>query len=75
MGRFQREHAARLYAELMGSEAAERQIKAAIKDKGGCVCDYRLVKKRWDGENLSTRRIHEQGCRLYKWWMGELDRL
>ena len=75
MGRWQREEAARLYAQQMGAEAAERQRKAAIKAKGGCVCELRLVKKRWDGEHLSVKTIHEETCPKWKWWMSEADSL
>jgi hypothetical protein len=69
MGKYQQEEAARLYAEMMGAEAAERQRKEAIKRKGGCVCNFLMVKKRWDGTNLSVRKIHEQSCAKFRWWM------
>jgi hypothetical protein len=75
MGKFQREEAARLYERMMGADAAERQRKAAIKARGGCVCATRLIKKRWDGETLSVKTIHEEGCVKWRWWMAETDRL
>lgn len=69
MGRFQKEEAARLYAKQMGAEAAERQKREAIKAKGGCVCQVRQIKKRWDGDTLTIRSIHETDCIKFKWWM------
>ena len=59
----------RLYAETMGAEAAARQAKEAIRTRGGCVCNFSMVKKRWDGTTLSERKIHEPSCPKFKWWM------
>jgi hypothetical protein len=31
-------------------------------------------KKRWDGMTLSERKIHEQSCLKFRWWMSEDSR-
>ena len=61
----------RLYRQMMGADAAERQEKAFKKKKGRCVCNFQMVKQRWDGTTLSVRKIHEPSCPQWKWWMSE----
>lgn len=75
MGKFKEEELARLYAQQMGEDAAERQRKAAIKARGGCVCNIRQIKKRWDGETLSIKTVHEEWCPKWRWWMSEAVKL
>ena len=66
---WKQEQQLRLYQEAMGAEAAERQAREAIRQRGGCVCNFSMVKRRWDGTTLSERKIHEPSCSKWKWWM------
>lgn len=68
---FRKQRQNELYLKQMGEEALARQQAEATKAKGGCVCNWRMVKKRWDGDVLSARKVHEPSCRAYKWWMAE----
>ncbi|HEY7421434.1 MAG TPA: hypothetical protein VH541_05445 [Gaiellaceae bacterium] len=60
----------RRYREMMGAEAAERQVQAAKLERGACVCPSgkgRTVKLRG-----VFRTVHPRGCPKWKPWHDEV---
>lgn len=63
---------ARLYEEMMGAEAAERQRALADKEARRCSCHPTSVKRRWENADKQTsRRVHHPACAKWKPWMEE----
>lgn len=62
----------KLYEEVKGAEAAERQVALANLKAGRCSCQPSTVRRRWeDSDKPTSRRVHAADCPKWKPWMGE----
>jgi len=60
----------KLYREVMGETAAERQTRLADQEAKRCTCQPSSVKRRWEGSDKPTsRRVHHPACAKFKPWM------
>lgn len=61
----------RLYREVMGEDAAERQRRLADAEAGRCTCTPKSVRRRWEGTKTTSRWVHDRTCARWKPWMAE----
>lgn len=61
----------KLYAEIVGQEAAERQVKLARLAAKKCVCEPRKLKRHWNGVGspMTVKSVHDMECPKHKPWM------
>lgn len=57
------------YKREHGTESWTRQVTLSKYAKGKCVCNPQKVKRRWDGNQLSVKTIHDTGCPKRQAWM------
>lgn len=62
----------RWYRESMGAEKTAEQVRLARLRDHKCVCEPRLLKRKWDGDRLTIRSVHDVGCPKWKTWMNDV---
>lgn len=63
--------AACMYSLERGREFYNRQVQLANKQAGRCTCTPKMMKRRWDSEKVTQRKVHAPVCPKFKFWMSE----